>query len=193
MKNLLATAAITTALVLGATATNAFEIGGVRFGNPFDSSTWWDGSTHEMNETITINFADPEFWMSIPNPESHSNMHGAFTNPATWGQMLEVETYTNMMDRDVWAKWLDTSNYDVLRDPQTYAYFMQPGAFQHLLNVEHYTQLATPSAHLDNVDLALGHFGLELTDFTDVLQLSGILGLNDEIAIEAPAETTIEN
>ena len=84
-----------------------------------------------MGETVALNIADPDFWMSTPNPAKHSKMHGSFTNPATSGQMLKMETYANTMDPGIWLKWLDLSSYDVLLDPQTHAYFMQRGAYQH--------------------------------------------------------------
>ena len=86
--------------------------------------------------------------MNIPNPKMHSNMHGAFTNPQTWAQFLNVKTYTNMADVKVWIKWLEPKSYQVLADPQTYAYWAQPGAYMHLANVQHYAQMVNPSAYL---------------------------------------------
>ena len=124
-----------------------WQIAGIRIANPFDSKTWWDGSEQKHGDTVTFNFADPEFWMSIPNPKSHSRIHGAITNPQTWAQFMKVETYSNMMDVNVWKKWLDVKSYDVLRDPQTYAYWMQPGAYMHLANVDHYAQIINPNAY----------------------------------------------
>lgn len=171
MKNLMITTAVTGALIFGATASSAFEIGGIRFGNPFDRSTWWDGGVHSADETVVINFADPDFWMSIPDPAKHSRLHGAFTNPATWAQMFEPQTYMNMMDVDVWKKWTELDTYDVLRDPQTYAYFMQPGAFQHLVNLDHYRQIIEPAGHIAMMNAALGNFGLEVSDITEALRL----------------------
>jgi len=195
MKNTLLTTAIAAMLAIAGTTANAkvLEIAGVRVGNPFDSATWWDGATHEMGETVVINFADPDFWMSIPDPATHSSLHGAFTNPETWGQMLKFETYANMMDRDIWMKWADLETYDVLRDPQTFAYFMQPGAFQHLLNVEHYSQLANPAAHRANVDAALSNFGLDLGDITGALKLSALFGGADAAVVGPNPDVAPEN
>ncbi len=193
MKKLLTTTAVTAALIFGATAASAFEIGGVRFGNPFDSSTWWDGSEHGVGETVVINFADPEFWMQIPNPETHSSLHGAFTNPETWGQMLKMETYANMMDKDVWMKWTDLENFKTLRDPQTIAYFLQPGAYQHLVNKEHYAQLLNKEAYVSVADDALSNFGLELGDVTAMLSQVNPFGSDDIMTVQPAPVTPVEN
>ncbi len=130
-------------------ASNGWQIAGIRIANPLDSNTWWDGSEQKHGDTITLSFADPEFWMNIPNPKTHSRIHGAMTNPQTWAQFMKVETYSSMMDVKVWQKWLDVKSYDVLLDPQTYAYWMQPGAYMHLANVDHYAQMINPSAYME--------------------------------------------
>jgi hypothetical protein len=52
--------------------TKGWQIGGIRIANPFDSTTWWDGGEHSQDEIITFDFANPEFWMSIPDPKKHS-------------------------------------------------------------------------------------------------------------------------
>ena len=153
-------------------------LAGVRFGNPLDSSTWWDGAdhvNHKPGETMTFNLADPDFWMSIPNPKTHSQMHGAITNPANWAQFLKPESYAAMRDINVLSKWFELETYDVLRDPQTYAYWMQPGAYQHLINKDHYTQLLNTQAYSTLVDTGLGNFGLTFKAPADALSPSGWL------------------
>ena len=146
--------AVATTLGLGLSGASAeekssqgWQIGGVRIANPLDSSTWWEGPEAAHKEELTINFADPDFWMSIPNPKTHAIVHGAMTNPETWAQFLNVKTYTNMLDTKVLAKWLDPKSFEVLGDPQTYAYWLQPGAYKHLADVDHYAQLANPEAY----------------------------------------------
>jgi hypothetical protein len=127
-----------------------FTIAGVRIANPLDSSTWWDGSTHlhlDKAPTIAINFADPDFWMSIPDVEKHSLVHKSLLNPATWAQFAKPSTYTAMMDVNVWKKWAELDTYAVLVDPQTYTYRLQPGAFMHTFDARSYAQLANPSAY----------------------------------------------
>ncbi|MEE9389244.1 MAG: hypothetical protein V3U96_11605 [Paracoccaceae bacterium] len=193
MKNIFTTTALVATLALGATAANAFEIGGVRIGNPFDRSTWWDGSTAEAGDTIVINFADPDFWMSFPDPDKHSFVHTAMSDPASWAQMMTPETYINMMNVETWAKWLDTDSYEVLLDPQTYAYWAQPGAYGHLVELEFYTERFNPLAYGEMADAALGNFGVELNDITAALHLSDLFGTGDVMTVEtAPAET-LEN
>ena len=152
-KNIMAIA-IVAALGMGVNGANAeesksegWQIGGVRIANPLDSSTWWEGPEAGHKEEITINFADPDFWMSIPNPKKHAIIHGAMTNPATWAQFLDIKTYTNMLDTEVLAKWINPNTYEVLGDPQTYAYWIQPGAYKHLADVDHYAQLINPEAY----------------------------------------------
>lgn len=148
----------------------------VRFGNPLDKSTWWDGAdhvNHKPGETMAFNFADPAFWMSIPNPKTHSTMHGAITNPANWGQFLQADSYRNMVDPQILSKWLEVKSYDVMLDPQTYAYWMQPGAYQHLLNKDHYTQLLNGSAYSALANTALGNVGLSFAAPADKWSLQG--------------------
>lgn len=132
-------------------------VAGVRIANPFDSSTWWDGASDqhlEETETIAINFADPDFWMSIPSVEKHSVTHKALLNPATWAQFAKPETYANMMDPEIWVKWAQPKTYAVFFDPQTYIYRMQPGAFLHILEPHHYEQLINPAAYGEIWDTA---------------------------------------
>lgn len=152
-KNIMAIAVVA-ALSMGLNGANAeekssegWQIGGVRIANPLDSSTWWEGPKAEHKEELTVNFADPDFWMSIPNPKTHAIIHGAMTNPETWAQFLDIKTYTNMLDTKVLEKWLNPNTYEVLGDPQTYAYWLQPGAYKHLVDVDHYAQLANPEAY----------------------------------------------
>ncbi len=135
----------------------------VRFGNPFDRSTWWDGAdhvNHQPGETMSFNIADPKFWMSIPNPKTHSTMHGALTNPINWAQFLKPETYAGMRDMNVLSEWTKAESFDILLDPQTYAYWMQPGAYGHLVNIDHYKQLLNAEAYGILLDTAIGNVGL---------------------------------
>ncbi len=161
------TLAVVAAFGVSSTPVTANEIGGwdiagVHFANPFDSKTWYDGSNElelEMAEPVAINPTDPDFWMSIANPETHSVMHRAFLNPRSWAQFAKPETYVTMMDAKVWMKWAEPKTYSVLADPQTYAYRMQPGAFMHVFNAQSYAQLANPSAYMDIVSTAMETVG----------------------------------
>lgn len=189
MKKFIASLAIAATVVLGAGSANAegYQIAGVRIANPFDSATWWEGSKHEAGETVEMNFMDPDFWMAIPNPEKHSKMHGAFTNPATYGQFMKLDLYKKMVDLDVLKKWFEVKTYDVLLDPQTYAYWMQPGAYQHLLNVEHYTQIAKPEAYGTLVDDMVGMAGYTFNAPSDLLSPSGWM---NAVSAKSAAATT---
>lgn len=148
----------------------------VRFGNPIDPSTWWDGAdhvNHTPGETMTFNLIDPDFWMSIPKPATHSQMHGAITNPANWAQFFKYESYANMVSSDVLVKWTKAETYDVLLDPQTFAYWMQPGAYQHLINKDHYVQLLNGEAYETLVDTAVNNAGLTFKAPADSLSVTG--------------------
>jgi hypothetical protein len=193
MKNLIATTAVAATLVLGATATSALEISGVRIGNPFDSTTWWEGSTTAANTPVVINFADPDFWMSLPDPARHSQVHTMLSDPATWAQMMTPQAYINMVDPDVWMKWVTLDTYDILRDPATHTYWMQPGAYGHLIDIDFYTQRFNPLSYGELINAALGNVGMELSDVTDVLHLSSLFGNSDGMAAEATDEVVIEN
>lgn len=146
-----------------------WNVAGVHIANPFDSSTWYDGSTDlelDKAETMAINFADPDFWMSIPSVEKHSVVHKSILNPVTWAQFAKPETYTAMMDVNVWKKWAELDTYAVLVDPQTYTYRMQPGAFMHTFDARSYAQLANPSA-----------YGVILETMLDTAGLSNVAAL----------------
>ena len=161
--------------------TSDLTIGGVRIGNPFDSSTWWDGSEgkHDMHTaSVDINFADPAFWMGFMKPEEHSMRHMAFTNPGTWAQFMSPKTYAKMADVNVWMKWADMASYDVVLDPQTYAYWAQPGAYLHAMKAENYGQMLESENYATLADGALKLFGMTI---------SGNVG--KEMVGPAPAET----
>ena len=142
----------------------------VRFGNPFDKSTWWSVEAAE-DETIVVNFTDPEFYINFFNPKKHAAIHGSITNPETWAQMAKLDTYTNMMDYTKWSKWIEGKTYAPLLDVQNYAYWMQPGAFEHDLNLDHYAKLADVNAYGTIVDAALGNFGYSFKTPSDLLSL----------------------
>jgi hypothetical protein len=156
------------AAALGATATaetSEMRIAGVRIGNPFDSSTWWDAAEgkHDMHHaSVEINFADPAFWLGFVTPEEHSVRHMAFTNPATWAQFMDPRTYANMADVDTLAKWMDPASYAVLTEPQTYAYWAQPGAYMHVMRAENYGQMLEADNYGKLADGALKVFGMTM-------------------------------
>jgi hypothetical protein len=142
---------------------NVLTIAGVRVGNPFDSSTWWDGhETAGEDEMVRINFADPRFWVGFIDPDRHSAMHATFTNPATMAQFFELETYSAMMDFGTWMSWMDVDNYRPLIQAQTYAYWMQPGAFAHLLDTGNYAQMVSLDAYEAVLNTALDTFGVKI-------------------------------
>ena len=132
------------------TTAKGWEVAGLRIANPFDSRTWYDAARDlelDQTETVAINFADPDFWMTLPRPVEHSRMHKSFVNPVTWAQFAKVETYTAMMDVDVWKKWLEPESYAVLFEPETYTYRMQPGSYMHAFDARTYAQLMNPAAY----------------------------------------------
>lgn len=142
-------AALTVATTSTAFAETSSE--GFKFTNPFDVSAWYDAShgKHDMeNATLEVDFADPDFWFSFVNPETHSRNHMALTNPETWGQFMNPQTYWKMTNLDTWGKWLDGDSYSVLLEGETYAYWMQPGAYMHAVEVGHYAQMLNPEAYV---------------------------------------------
>jgi len=162
MKNSLfgLTLATITALGVASTAaeTSGWNIAGVNIANPLDSKTWYEAADEavlDASEPVAINPTDPDFWMSLVDPKTHSVMHRAFLNPRSWAQFAKVETYSNMMDPQVWVKWAKPETYAVLVDPQTYTYRMQPGAFMHTFDAHSYAQLANPSAYLEILTTAM--------------------------------------
>ncbi len=136
-------------------------IAGIRFGNPFDRSSWWNANEgSQAGSVMSFNFMDPDFYMDFMVPEKRGEIHAAMLNPATWGQFLELETYTAMMDPTVLLKWFDLESYDAMLDPQNYAYFMQPGAYSHLIELDHYLQFTELSAYEGILDSAMASLGL---------------------------------
>jgi len=136
-------------------------IAGIRFGNPFDPSSWWNANEgSKAGSTIAFNFTDPDFWMMFMEPEMRGTLHAAVLNPATYGQFLELETYADMMDPSLIAKWFDLETYDAVLKPQNYAYFMQPGAYSHLIELEHYLQFTELSAYEGLLESALDSLNL---------------------------------
>ena len=123
----------------------------VRFGNPIDPSTWWDGSEesghHEM--LVDMNPADIKSWMQIIDPDTHSAVHMTLTNPEGWAQFMKPEFVFDMFAMENVTNMIDLETYEPLIDPQTYAYWAQPGAYGHVLNVSHYAELINPQAYVN--------------------------------------------
>lgn len=134
-----------------AAETNELAYAGIRWGNPFDPSTWWDGAegANHMDATVEVDFADPDFWFGFFDAETHSKNHMAFTNPATFGQFMNPNTYMKMANLNTWMKWFDLASYEPLVDVQNYAYWMQPGAYMHVVEVEHYAQMLELDNYVD--------------------------------------------
>lgn len=140
-----------------------WTLDGVKFANPFDSSTWWDGSegSHEEMERVAINPMNPEFWIGFIRPDTHTRMHVTFTDPATLSQFFDLDTYKAMVDPDTLAKWIELETYAPLADPQTYAYWTQPGAYMHVVEATHYAQMIDPSAYTDVFTAAFSAIDLQ--------------------------------
>ncbi len=187
MKKIIIALAATTALTTGAfaqdatTTTKEIEVGGytvtnplagVRFGNPFDKSTWWSIKEAE-DEKMVVNFTDPDFYINFFNPKTHAGIHAGVTNPESWAQMMKVETYANMMDYTKWSKWIEAKTYAPLLDAQNYAYWMQPGAFAHDFDLNHYAKLLDVNAYGTIVDAAFSNFGYSFKTPTDLLNYEG--------------------
>ncbi len=184
MKKTIIALAATTALTTGAFAQDATTkevnvagytisnpLAGVRFGNPFDKSTWWSAEKEE-GAKVVVNFTDPEFYIDFFAPKKHTAIHAGFTNPEAWAQMFKIETYANMMDYTKWAKWIEPKTYAPLVDVQNYAYWMQPGAFAHDFNLDHYKKLLDVNAYGTVVDAALSNFGYTFKTPSNLLSLS---------------------
>ena len=152
------------------TSEGGWVIAGVKFVNPLDASTWYDAAESEMHTAdVKINFADPDFWMQLPSPEAHTQVHTAILNPETWAQFVKPETYVAMADPKVLVKWFKPSTYSVMIDPQTYAYRMQPGAFLHLIDVDSYAQLMNPTAYMTIMSAAVDTAMLVMETTTSVI------------------------
>lgn len=199
MRKIILSLGVSAALLFGIAATSveenetkSFEVAGfsitnplanVRFGNPIDPSTWWEGA-EATDAPLVFNFADPEFYINIINPKTHSNIHKGITNPETWAQFMKLETYTNMIDTKVWAKWFQAKTYDPLLDAQTYAYWMQPGAFGHHLEADRFTNLINPDAYATIVDAMLSNVGYSFKIPSDALSFDGWMNSVTESSAE---------
>lgn len=122
------------------------------FANPFDISTWFDGTdgmdVAELGQPEAVNPAAPAFWMSFINPETHTKRHMQFTNPAQYAQFLSPGFYMQFANPQNWLAWVNPNSYAVLADTDTYTYWMQPGAYAHVLKADGYMQVA----NLDNYE-----------------------------------------
>ena len=166
MKKTLSALALAASLALGANSAIAAEdttaagnaakaeTAMAKYSNPFDMSTWFSGDAFKdagghvkPGHTEKANVADPDFWMKWADPKSHTKMHMAFSNPATYGQMMNPSFYMAMMNPATWMKWMNPASYATVMNPATYAYWMQPGAYMHAMNPANYMQAMDPKAY----------------------------------------------
>ena len=130
-------------------------------------------------------------WQLGFKPGKGSYVYAKNTNPDAL--LMKPATYMNMMNPTTWAKWADFDSYEVLTKPQTYAYWAQPGAYGHLVNIDFYTERFNPLAYGEMMNAALGNFGFGLTDVTDALRLSALLGVDEVATVETAPVAAIEN
>ncbi|MEM7426651.1 MAG: hypothetical protein AAF441_11175 [Pseudomonadota bacterium] len=161
MRTTLSVLALAASLALGANAAIAADdtvsqknktaapvTGQVEFANPFDPSAWHDAGAHaKPGHKVKVNPADPEFWVRFAGPKTHTGMHMAFTNPVTYGQMMNPGFYMQMMKPATWVKWMNPASYATMMDPATMAHWMQPGAYMHAMNPAGYMQAMNPEAY----------------------------------------------
>lgn len=145
----------------------AVETAMTKFANPFDAKTWYDAGAHaKPGHTVEVNPADPDFWMKFAGPKTHTGMHMAFTNPATYGQMMNPNFYMQMMNPATWMKWMNPASYKTVMDPATMAYWMQPGAYMHAMNPAGYMQAMNPEAYTKMMAGAKPETWMNLSSYT---------------------------
>lgn len=155
----------------------------------FDPSTWGDHAGHiTPGQTIAINPADPSFWEQIVNPETHSKMHMAFTNPAQYQQMMTPGFYVQMMNPAVWIKWMQPQSYQTMMNPQTWTYWMQPGAYVHGANPAAYAQMVNPAAYFSMMNnmMYMGNSNVAANNDTNIFSWFGVSSLPYGSVAEKP-------
>lgn len=162
MKKIFTAIAISAAMLVGANGviaqeakTETGEAPAAKSVSPFDQSTWFDGAGHVKPGHIeAFNPADPESWMKIVNPKTHTKMHATFTNPAGYAQFTNPQLYMSMMNPNVWMKWMNPESYKIMMSGETMAYWMQPGAYVHGMQATHMMQMADPENYSKLMDSA---------------------------------------
>jgi len=130
-------------------AMGSMDMSSFNFPNPFDPTTWHDKSGElKTGTTIPIQPLSPVFWSNFANPEMHSKMHMAFTNPAQYMQFMDPQFYMQFMNPANYMAMMNPQSYAVFMDPNTWTYWMQPGAYMHGMDMNAYMQMMNPAAYM---------------------------------------------
>ena len=119
--------------------------------NFFDPNYWlnsFTGTPAPMPTALTFNAAHPADWMKWVDPKSHTKMHMAFMNPATYAQFVQPQFYMEFMKPQNMAAWMDFNQYQVMMDPQTMYYWMNPGSYMHMIDPNMYTAAMNPANYM---------------------------------------------
>ena len=140
--------------------------------NPFDLSTWtgigqpqapfpnWYDPSAWMaagRSPMALNLAHPAGWAEMINPYTHTGVHTAMMNPATYAQFMQPQFWMQFMNPNNWLAWMNPASYATFLNPMTYlgwlnpaayTHVMHPGMYMQLLNLNNYMPFLNPTTYL---------------------------------------------
>ncbi len=131
--------------------------------NPFDPAAWfatapagapvqnWADPTAWMaagHATMPLNLAHPAGWAAFINPYTHTGVHTALMNPATYAQFMQPQYWMQFMDANNWLAWFNPASYTTFMNPATYMGWMNPAAYAHVMHPAMYMQPMNPANYM---------------------------------------------
>ncbi len=112
--------------------------------NWYDPSAWMAAGMSPMN----LNLAHPEGWAAFVNPYSHTGVHTALMNPATYAQFMQPHFWMQFASPNNWFAWMNPASYSTFLNPATYMGWLNPAAYVHMMNPAMYMQPANPANYM---------------------------------------------
>lgn len=129
---------------------------------PYDPANWMGTAPATGAAPGTMNFMDPNSWMSMfsgqPMGGPQFNLatpggwsvfmnpatYPAMMNPATYGQFMSPNFYMQFANPNNWMSWMNPAAYAQFMNPMTYAQWMNPMAYMQFMNPNTYMQWMNP-------------------------------------------------
>jgi hypothetical protein len=131
--------------------------------NPYDPSTttssarsgaavknWHDPAAWIAagKSPMMLNLAQPSGWAAFIDPRSHTGVHTALMNPATYAQFMQPNFWMQFMYPQNWMAWMNPASYTTFFDPATYLGWMNPAAYVHFMHPAMYLQPMNPMNYM---------------------------------------------
>ncbi|MDH3279585.1 MAG: hypothetical protein OEQ18_00455 [Gammaproteobacteria bacterium] len=104
--------------------------------------------------TMPLNLAHPAGWAAFINPYTHTGVHTALMNPATYAQFMQPQFWMQFVDPNNLFAWFNPASYATFLNPATYTGWMNPAAYMHVMHPAIYMQPMNPGNYMPFINPA---------------------------------------